>query len=168
MKRLLTLAGLASLISGPPVLAQPPAPATPQFIATAAQTDELERVEGRLAETHAGSPAVKDFGADMVRDHTKTTEALKGAIVRAHLPPPPPPRLTAQQQTQVDQLKGLRGREFDKAYIGQQVQTHEQALGLMQAYASGGDNPDIKQAAARTVPIIQHHLAMARKLQSSL
>jgi putative membrane protein len=161
MFRTLFFAGVASLGLAGAALAQP-APPTPDFIKAAAQTDEFERQEGRLAERDGANPGVRSFGAEMVSAHTKITAALKAAIRKAGMPVPPP--LTEEQASNLATLKGLHGPAFDHAYIGQQIQAHQTALGVMRAYAAGGDNPVLKQAAADTVPIVQHHLAMAQAL----
>lgn len=165
MFRTLALAAAASLSLAAPAFAQPGgALPTPQFISAAASTDEFERQEGRMAEHQAASPQVRSFGQMMVRDHTNTTMALKLAIRRAGLPPPPAPQLTPDQQSNVAALKGLRGRDFDHTYLQQQIQAHQTALGVMQAYAAGGDGRTLRKAAASTVPIVKRHLEMAQKL----
>jgi putative membrane protein len=173
--RPLVLAGvavlaLAPLAAAPAVQAQPAAadPATADFITKAAQSDEFERREGRLAEKRARSPEVRHFGAHMVKAHTLTTEGLKAAIRKAGMTPPPPPALTDDQQHMIDQLKALHGRAFDKAYIDQQVQAHQQALALMQGYSQTGAVPAIKAAATKTTPIVQNHLDMATKIQGRI
>jgi len=163
MFRTLILAGVASLGLAGAALAQQALP-TPDFIKAAAQTDDFERQEGRLAERAGANPGVRSFGAEMVSAHTKTTAALKAAIRKAGMPVPPPPPLTEDQANNLATLRGLHGAAFDHAYIDQQIQAHRTALGVMQAYAAGGDNPVLKQAAADTVPIVQHHLAMAQAL----
>jgi putative membrane protein len=163
--RTLMLAGVASLSLAAPAFCQPAqALPTPAFIKAAAQTDEFERQEGRLAEARAANRKVREFGAMMVSDHTKTTVALKAAIRRAGLPAPQPPPLSDEQQANISTLKGLHGAAFDHAYMDQQVQAHETALGVMQAYAAGGDNRVLRKAASDTVPIVQHHLEMAKGL----
>lgn len=162
MLRTIALAGFASLAFAAAASAQPLP--TPDFIKAAAQTDDFERIEGRLASKEAGSAQVRSFGEEMVTAHTKTTAALKAAIAKAGLPPPAPPTLTAEQTQNVAALRALHGAAFDRAYVDQQIQAHQTALGVMQAYASGGDNPVIRKAAGDTVPIVQHHLAMARAL----
>jgi putative membrane protein len=163
--RTMMLAGVASLCVVAPALSQTgPALPTGDFIKAAATTDEFERQEGRMAERDGASARVRDFGQMMVRDHTNTTMALKRAIRSAGLPIPGTPQLTAEQQANVAALKGLHGADFDRAYIEQQIQAHQTALGVMQTYAAGGENPTLRKAAASTVPIVQHHLAMARKI----
>lgn len=165
MKRHAALAASGAMLLWPVAAMAQGAPPTPDFIKAAAQTDKFERDEGRLAETQAGSTKVKDFGREMVAAHTKTTAALKAAIAKAGLPPPAPPTLTQEQASNLATLRGLHGAAFDKAYIAQQIQAHQTALGVMQAYAASGDNAVIRKAAADTVPIVQSHLGMAQQLK---
>lgn len=165
MIRTIVLAAVASAsVAAPAAFAQVAALPTPAFIKAAASTDAYERQAGRMAERQAASPRVRSFGQMMVRDHTDTTMALKQAIRRAGLPPPGPPTLTADQQSEIAALRGLRGPGFDRAYMQQQVQTHVQALGVFRAYAARGDNRVLRGAAASTVPIIQRHLTLANQI----
>ena len=45
-----------------------------------------------------------------------------------------------------------------------QLNGHKQAVALFEAYAKSGDNPALKSWAAKTLPHLQEHLAMAEKL----
>ncbi len=159
----------AAAVPFAPASAQPApsAVSTHDFVTAAAQSDEFERRAGRMAQSMARSHRVQEFGARMVRDHTMTTEGLKAAIRRSGHPVPPPPPLRPDQQQMLDQLKGSGGG-FDATYLQQQVQAHQEALGLMQGYARGGDNPNIREAAGKTIPLIRHHLMMAQELAGSV
>ena len=176
MIRTLALAGAATLLvaSAAPASAQayrpgPPAAAasTRDFVTAAAQSDEFERRAGRLAQSMARSRGVRDFGAMMVQDHTKTTRGLQDAIRKSGRPVPPPPALTGAHQGMLAQLRNA-GRGFDGLYLQQQVQAHQEALGLTQGYARSGDNPFIRDAARSTVPLVQGHLRMAQDLQATV
>ena len=46
-----------------------------------------------------------------------------------------------------------------------QVDAHKDAVSLFQRYAKGGDNPDLKDWAGKTLPALQHHLEMAQNLK---
>ena len=141
---------------------------TMDFITKAAQSDEFERREGRIAEMRSHNPHVKHFAAMMVSAHTKTTQGLKKAIHMAGMAPPPPPMLTAEQTHMTDDLKAAHGRDFDKTYIDQQVQAHQMTLGVMQDYAQSGHPGPIKDAAMKTAPLVQQHLDMAKDIQSHM
>ena len=157
---------------GPPPGGAPPSDEfrgerTQHFVTTAAQSDEFERRAGRLAQQMAVSNRVREFGGMMVADHTKTTEDLKAAIRRANHTPPPPPPLRADQQQMLEQLRGA-GRRFDFLYLRQQVQAHQEAVSLFQEYARDGHNEVLVAAARQTLPLIQHHLEMAQRLQANV
>lgn len=142
--------------------------ATPDFVTQAAQTDAFERQEGRLAEQKAKNPQVRAFAREMVRDHTRTTQNLQAAIRKAGMKPPPPPQLSADQRHEIGELQGLSGPAFDKAYIDQQVQTHVNAQQLISGFAQSAAPGPIRDAAQSTLPIVEHHLDMAKKLQTGM
>jgi putative membrane protein len=141
---------------------------TMDFITQAAQSDEFERREGRLAQQRSRDPHVRSFASMMVRAHTMTTMNLKKAIRRAGMTPPPPPALTSDQMRMISDLSSIRGRGFDKTYVDQQVQAHQMTLGLMQNFAQNGRPGPIRDAAAATAPIVQRHLDMARDMQGHM
>ncbi len=158
--------------AGPPASHAPPSdefggPKTEHFVTALAQSDEFERKAGDMAGRMAASPKVRDFGAMMVRDHTKTTQELQAAIRSTGHSVPPPPPLSGAQQHMLDQLRSA-GPNFDAVYLQQQVQAHQQALSTLQDYARDGHNQVLRQAARRTIPLVQNHLAMAQQLQASV
>jgi len=138
------------------------------FIGLASASDAFEIQEGRLAARRASDPRVRAFANEMVRAHTATTRGLKAAIGRAGMPPPPPPRLSDDQGRMIGQLSGMHGRRFDRTYMDQQVQAHQAAGQVIGGFAQGGPPGPIRDAASKTLPIVQHHLDMARRLQASV
>jgi putative membrane protein len=133
-----------------------------QFIGLASASDAFEVQEGRLAQRRAHDPRVRAFASEMVSAHTRTTRGLKAAIGRTHMPPP---RLSRDQSRMLNQLSSARGRMFDRTYMDQQVQAHQDAEQVIGGFAQGGPPGPIRDAAAKTLPIVQHHLEMARQLQ---
>ena len=129
-----------------------------QFANTAASSDAYEVAAGKLAKDKASSQALKDFGAMMVTAHTESTAKLKAAAGKATPAITPDPTLTAEQQSNLDTLKGLSGAEFDSAYKSQQVDAHQKALAAIQSYAAGGDVAALREWASTTAPVVQTHL----------
>ena len=162
-------AAVAALIFAASALAQPaPRVSTTEFITKAAQSDSFERREGQLAEKRGSSRQVKAFGADMVIAHTRTTMALESAIRRAHITPQPKAELTADQMSRLDALMAMHGGTFDRAYMDQQVDAHQDTLNVMTDYAQNGPSGPIRAAARKTAPLVQHHLDMAKAIRSRL
>jgi putative membrane protein len=137
------------------------------YVTMAAASDEYERQAGMLAASQGADARVKDFGRMMVQDHA-TSSAQVAAAARAAGIAPTPPMLRPDQQQMLTELRGLSGPTFDSAYLAQQVTAHKQALALHSTYAANGESAPLKAAAAKIVPVVQHHLDIAMTLQSSL
>lgn len=138
------------------------AAADPQaFVNAAAASDMFEIESGKLAQSKGKSAEVKDFGAMMVRDHTKSTADLKVAATTADVTPAP--EMTAKQQSDLTALQGA-GDNFDTLYKQQQLAAHEQALALLQGQASNGTAASLKAFAAKTAPVVQKHLEHVQRL----
>ena len=110
-----------------------------------------------------GSPAVKTFGEHMVRDHTKNSAALMAAVSKAGMIAATPP-LRTDQLSMITELQNLSGAEFDRAYVKQQLQAHQQALALVSTYAKSGDTAPIRAVAQEATPVVQMHLNMLEKM----
>lgn len=169
MIRTILISGLAFGCLSVTAIAQPAtdtaAPmAGPDFITAASQSDLFEIEEGKMAQKMGSTAGVRQFGSKMVRDHTKTTATLHKAITKAGMAVPPPPPLRPDQEQMISQLQGMSGADFDKAYLTQQVQSHQEALALQSSYAKMGDVPTLKTAAHSAVPIVSMHLKMAQKM----
>ncbi len=77
--------------------------------------------------------------------------------------------LDDEQQSNLAALKATHGaQEFDRTYLDQQVASHQKALELQQGYAQSGDAPPLRKAAGEITPVVEHHLSMAKELQSTM
>jgi putative membrane protein len=140
-------------------------PATPDFVREAAMSDMFEIQSSQLAEQKADDQPTKTFAQKMVADHTKTTSDIKsmvsgGKIKGVDLPTD----MSSAQKSMLDKLKGLNGKDFTKQYHSDQVSAHKDAVSLFERYGKGGDNPDLKAWASKTLPDLQGHLKMAQDL----
>jgi putative membrane protein len=161
-------AGVALAIAVTAASAETPTPpASSDFAAIAAQSDTYEIFAGRTAVVQTTEPRVRAFAQEMIDDHTRTSEDLRKAAVASGLKPPAQ-AMSGDQAHFLSALQSLRGAEFDRAYMRQQVLAHVQALTVAKSYAASGSDPNLRAAAQSVVPMIQHHLEMAQQLQSTL
>ncbi|MGA8435429.1 MAG: DUF4142 domain-containing protein, partial [Methyloceanibacter sp.] len=142
------------------------APSTPEFIQKGAMSDMYEVQAGKLAAEKGQSDAVKQFGQQMVDAHTKTTDELMGIVKSKNIKVDVPTKLDSEHQKLIDDLNSASAKDFDKTYASQQVDAHQNAVKPFKKYAEDGDDPDVKQFAAKTLPAIEHHLDEAKKLPS--
>ena len=101
----------------------------------------------------------------MVQDHQQTTMELKELVQSGKVKEQLPTELDAEHKRKIDELGKLTGREFDTAYDRAQMEAHREAVALFESYAQTGDNPDLKQWAAKMLPHLKAHLTMASQLQ---
>jgi putative membrane protein len=164
---LMAAAGAAALAA--PAKAQPPmSPNTaamgPDFVKTAAATDEYERQAGALAVQRSRMPQVREFARQMIAAHTKSSQDL-GAAARSAGIQPPPAQLNPGQQRLLQELRDAPPADFDKIYLQQQHEAHADAMGLMKTYAMVGKEPPLRMAAAKTEPVVRQHLTMVVSMQ---
>ena len=138
-------------------------PSTPDFAKEVAISDMFEIESSKLAQQR-GVAATKSFADHMIMDHTKTSMELKSMVQSGKVKADLPSSLDSIHQSKLDKLKGLNGEEFNKNYDEMQVDAHKDAVDLFGRYAKGGDNTDLKQWAATTIPTLQTHLKMAQEL----
>jgi putative membrane protein len=141
---------------------------TKGFVTAAATSDMYEVGAGKIAAKRASSAAVKEFAEHMVKAHTETTDKLKAIITSNNISVTPPAHLDDRRQGMIDDLRGAKAADFDNRYVAQQQAAHEEAQILMRGYAKDGDDPSIKQFAADTLPAVQDHLAMVKKIEADM
>jgi putative membrane protein len=137
---------------------------TSNYVEKAAIGDMFEIQSSQLALKQAQNPDIKTFAQRMITDHTTSSEALKAGIQSAGLDVKAPDKLDKAHQAKLDNLKKANGKDFDQAYMRDQLAAHKEALQLHKTYADKGDNPVLKKTAANTATIVEHHLAMAQDI----
>jgi putative membrane protein len=144
-----------------------PVPATEQAFAKNAAQDGLAEIQlGKLALTKATDQNVKDFGQKMVDAHTRISDDLRALAGQKDIMIPTD--LTSADQALVNQLSGLSGDAFDKAYMSAMVKDHQTDLAGFQKEANSGADKDLRGYASRTLPILRQHLQLAKSIAASV
>ena len=159
MTRLLMMAVL--LVAGSAHAADPAA-ADRGFYAKAAAGGMAEVETGQLAQAKGNSPAVREFGEMMVRDHTKANDKLKQIAGRQNIELPTEP--DAQHKAKKQQLEAASGAAFDSAYMQAQVADHEATELLLKQEIESGTDAEAKAWAREALPTVTAHLTRARQL----
>jgi putative membrane protein len=138
-------------------------PSTDDFVKEVATSDMFEIESNKLGE-QKGTAQEKTFARQMVTDHTKTTGELKSMVESGKVKATLPTTLDSSHQSKLDKLKSASGKDFSSDFDSYQVSAHKDAVSLFERYAKGGDNPELKDWAGKTLPALQHHLEMAQEL----
>jgi putative membrane protein len=139
------------------------APTTADFVKEVAISDMFELESNKLAQ-QKGTAQDKSFAQQMVTDHTKTTNELKDMVKSGKVKAELPTSLDSSHQSKLDKLKDQSGADFSSNFESYQVSAHKDAVSLFERYANGGDNSELKNWAAKTLPTLKHHLEMAQEL----
>jgi putative membrane protein len=141
------------------------APKTEDFIKEAAMSDMLEIESSKIAQTK-GNAQEKTFAGEMITDHTKTSTELKG-MVSAEMKAAIPTALDDSSEKKLGKLRDSKPEDFAGEFDPMQVSAHKDAVSLFERYAKGGDDPKLKDWAGKTLPTLQHHLAMAQDMNKN-
>lgn len=148
---------------------QPPAPATvaPGYLFRAGEGDVFEITSSQIALQRSQNPALRRYAQMLIDHHSRTTNLALATAKQAGVAPPPP-ILQAPKRDMISQLLAAPAGDFDRTYLDQQVQSHQEARALHQGYAASGDVPALRRTAAATVPIVQRHLDEVTRMRGSM
>ena len=132
------------------------------FVMQAGQTGMLEVELGRLAVQRGSSPGVKQYGQEMVEDHTRANQELMQLAMQKKVELPT--EMSTQNTAMIDRLSGLSGTSFDTAYKQAMIDSHNQAIALFQAQSQQGQDPQLKAWATQKLPNLQAHLEMVNQM----
>ncbi len=137
-------------------------PTTAAFVKEVAMSDMTEIAAAKIGQER-GNAEEKAFSAQMIADHTKTSEELK-AMVPADAKAAIPAALDSSSQSKIDKLKNAKPDDFSSEFDSMQVSAHKDAVSLFERYAKGGEDAKLKGWSDKTLPALKHHLEMAQNL----
>jgi putative membrane protein len=139
-------------------------------IVVAANTVDIDA--GHLAQKMAGNAEVKAFAKQMVTDHTGVNKQATALVKKLKVTPTDSELSKSLKQGGSDnlaKLKGLKGKEFDKAYVAHEVVYHQAVIDAMdKTLIPSAKNAELKETLVKTRPAFVAHLEHAKKLEASL
>ncbi|WP_026076226.1 DUF4142 domain-containing protein [Noviherbaspirillum massiliense] len=139
-------------------------------IVVAANTVDIDA--GKMAESKAQSKEVKDFAKRMVTDHTGSNKQASALAKKLDLKPEDSDTsksLKKAGKANIDKLKGLKGKDFDKAYVQNEVTYHQTVLDAIdQTLLPNAKNAELKDLLTKTRPVIADHLQHAKMIEKSM
>lgn len=117
---------------------------------------------GNLALKKSEDPAVKEFAAQMVKDHSEANDKLRSVAAAKNMKLPT--KASVSEMATKAKLEVLSGSTFDKSYVKRMLKDHEKDVAEFRREAKSGQDPDAKAFAAATLPTLKEHLAKVRSL----
>lgn len=147
-------------------------PTDAQIAAIVVAANQVDIDAGKLAQSQAQSPEVKDFGQQMVTAHTAVNKSAVALVTKLHVTPEPNDTSKSLQKGGDDNLaalKKLSGAAFDKAYVDHEVTYHQAVLDAVdQTLIPNAQNAELKALLVQVRPAFVAHLEHAKRLQASL
>lgn len=132
------------------------------FVKKASAAGAAEVALGKLGQSQGQSDQVKQFGAQMVKDHTSANDELSSIASEKGLTVATDP--SAKDAAAAKVIGAKQGAAFDAAFSKKMLADHQQAVALFTQEANSGKDSDLKAFAAKTLPTLKHHLEMAQSL----
>ena len=157
-------------------MAPAPAPASAvsdaQIAAIVVAANQVDIDAGKLAESKATNAKVKAFARQMVTDHAGVNKAATELVTKLNVTPEANETsrsLTSGGEQNRSSLQGKSGRDFDKAYIDNEVAYHQAVLdALDKTLIPNARNAELKNTLVSVRPAFEAHLKMAKDIQGSL
>lgn len=134
--------------------------------------DTIDIDYGKIAESKTTNSKVKAFAQQMIRDHTAVNKAAVALVTRLGVTPVDDATSTSLKTTGEEtsaRLNGLSGKEFDKAYIDNEVAYHKLVLNAVDStLIPSAQNAELKATLIKTRPLFAAHLHHAEMVQASL
>ena len=137
----------------------------------AANQAEIE--EAKMAQSKAQSKAVKDFASHMMTEHSKNEKEGKALAkkegVKLDTNFAPLDEMKKDAAMKSAELKKVKGLEFDKTYMANQIAMHEGLLSkLNEQFIPSAKNRAFKDYLENTKSHVQAHLDLAKSVQSKI
>ena len=65
-------------------------------------------------------------------------------------------------------LYGLSGKAFDKAFVADQIRSHQRGVTVFQTEAAGTQHTQMRELAKNSMPIMQDSLTKLQAIQATL
>ena len=164
-----------TLATTPPATATTPTPdvawtdANVVDVLTVANQGEVDY--SQIGVEKATSPAVKEYAQLMVKDHGTMLEGVKALATRLNLMPAANDKannLKEEVAKDINDLNAKTGKDFDKEFIDEQIDMHQETLDLLTDLDGRTTNADLKAAIAEAKPKVQAHLDQAKSVKDKI
>lgn len=137
-----------------------------KFLVKSYESGIYEIQLSELAATNALDPDVKNLAVALIAGHQAIDSRI--SVIAASASFILPEAINADHQKALQDLGKLTGADFDKKYINTIISEHENAVGDYKDAYKNLSAGDTKTFAGETLPKIEDHLAMAKKVKDRI
>ena len=147
-------------------------PSDAQIAAIVVTANQVDIDAGKLAESRSTNAQVKEFAKRMVTDHTGVNKQATELATKLKVKPEENDTsraLKSSGDATLKKLQSLKGAEFDRAYVDNEVAYHQTVLDAVdKTLIPSASNAELRNLLVKVRPAFVAHLEHAKHLQSSL
>lgn len=151
--------------------AQSAGPNDAQIAAIVVAANSVDIDAGKQAKAKTKNKEVKEFAQLMITDHTGVNKQAVALVKKLKVTPEENDTSKSLKQGGADtmaKLDGLKGKEFDKAYVDNEVSYHQTVIdALDKTLIPNAKNEELKALLVKVRPAFVAHLEHAKQMQAS-
>jgi putative membrane protein len=131
----------------------------------------LDSAAGAVAATKGTNSEIREFAKRMMRDHHALRKQGQDLAKKLNVTPEAPANddSKASYDKTMSMLNGAaKGKDFDKAYIDNEVTYHQAVLQTATNAMAAAQNAELKNLIQKAAPAIQAHLTLAESIQKKM
>ena len=148
------------------------APSDAQIVGIVLAADSIDIDYAKLAMSKSHNKQVTRFAEQMITDHSSVSKEVTGLASKLNVSPEDGETsnsLKTQAQQMMQKLQALNGKEFDKAYIDNEVAYHQAVINATKTVlVPSAQNPELKSALEGAEPLFDGHLQHAERVQVAI
>ena len=133
------------------------------------KVNKSEIEAGKLAEMQGQSPEVRDYGRMLTKDHTDADTNLVSIAKKAKIDLDtlngPDQDMLKNDAKKMDQVKMMKGAEFDRAFGTAMYNGHDGVLKMLKDHDKDIKSAELRKFVDDVRPTLEHHKDMADKIQ---
>lgn len=171
---LVALLFVTALISMPTVAQNESAPqlTDPEIASIAVTANQIDVEYGKIALKKSKNEEIRKFAQTMIDDHTSIINQAVALAKKLGVTPQDNSVTKSLQEGATKMKSNLNskmGKAFEKAYIDNEVSYHETVISTIKnVLIPEAQNAELKDLLQSVLPLLEHHLEMAKMAQSNL
>ena len=143
----------------------------PTIVAIFDYANTWDMETGGMAMKKGSTKEIRDFGKMLSNDHKTVRKQGRDLAKKLKVKPTPPKNfgMTADHRAAVKQLKALKGKAFDRAFLEHEVAYHKAVLdAVTNTLLPALQNQEVKDLVNKVAPAFNAHMVAAQNMLDKL
>ncbi|MBN8668660.1 MAG: DUF4142 domain-containing protein [Chitinophagales bacterium] len=140
-----------------------PTEETADFLVRAANATMTEIQLTQLAMDKSSLSSIRSLSKELKKDHQEMNDEIKRLARERNIALPD--MVSNESEKDLTDLRQRSGNDFDKEFIKEIIDRHDESIRLYENAVSKGDAPEVRDFASKCLPALRSHRDKAKDLQ---